>query len=265
MIFRSAQNEATMLIAGIDVGSANTKVVIYNPTTDQLLTSAVNRTGMQPRLAAERTLNQALNQAQLSRTHINRIIATGYARHTINFADAHVTEITATARAIRHWHPECRTIIDIGGQDSKVISLNSEGQIQDFIMNDRCAAGTGSFLEFIARSLDIPIENFGILSARSQQPVIISSLCVVMAETEILSLVAADTPREDIIAGLHQALAQRVAALAARLPVETEIIFTGGTAQNTGMQTALARALKLPVQTARFPLLAAAFGAALGD
>jgi len=252
-----------MYIAGIDVGSANTKVVIYEPEQDRLAATAVSRTGMHPRQTAVKTLTTALEQAQLSQNDLSRIIATGYARHSVNFAHATVTEITATARGIRHWHPGCRTIIDIGGQDSKVISLNSEGQIQDFVMNDRCAAGTGSFLEFIARALDIPIEQFGELSARSQKPVTLSSLCVVMAETEILSMVAADTPAEDIIAGLHLALASRIAAMAARLSIAPEIIFTGGTALNSGMQTALARTLHLPVCTAQFPLLAAAFGAAL--
>lgn len=252
-----------MLIAGIDVGSVNTKVVIWNPASEQILTTAVNRTGMQPRLAAKKTLEQALTQTRLDKKDLTRLIATGYARHSIGFADSFVTEITATARGIRYWHPQCRTVIDIGGQDSKVISLNQEGLIQEFVMNDRCAAGTGSFLEFIARSLDIPIERFGELSARSQQPVTISSLCVVMAETEILSLAAADTPREDIIAGLHKALALRIAAMATRIPLNAEIVFTGGTALNTGMQIALSRALNLPVITARSPLLAAAFGAAL--
>lgn len=252
-----------MYIAGIDVGSANTKVIIYEPEQDRIAATAVSRTGMQPRQAAARTLTAALQQAQLNQNDLHRIVATGYARHSVNFAHATVTEITATARGIRHWHPDCRTIIDIGGQDSKVISLNREGQIQDFVMNDRCAAGTGSFLEFIARALDIPIEQFGELSARSQKPVTISSLCVVMAETEILSMVAADTPAEDIIAGLHLALASRIAAMAARLAIAPEIIFTGGTAMNSGMQTALSRTLSLPVQTARFPLLAAALGAAL--
>jgi predicted CoA-substrate-specific enzyme activase len=254
-----------MLIAGIDVGSANTKAVIYDPVQDRLVSSAVSRTGMQPRVAAEKTLHQALTRAQLERKDLSRICATGYARHSVTIADQTVTEITATARGIRHWHPRCQTIIDIGGQDSKVISLNAEGLVQDFVMNDRCAAGTGSFLEFIARSLDIPIEQFGELSAGSQQPVTISSLCVVMAETEILSLTAADTPRADIIAGLHQALAQRIATLAARVPVVPEVLFTGGTALNTGMQRALTRTLRLPVQIARFPLLAAAFGAALSS
>ncbi len=252
-----------MYIAGIDVGSANTKVVIYEPEQNRIAATAVRRTGMHPRQAAIKTLSTALEQAQLQENDLFRIIATGYARHNVNFAHKTITEITATARGIRHWHPDCRTIIDIGGQDSKVISLNREGQIQDFVMNDRCAAGTGSFLEFIARALDIPIEQFGELSARSQKPVTISSLCVVMAETEILSMVAADTPAEDIIAGLHLALASRIAAMAARLSIAEEIIFTGGTALNPGMQTALTRTLSLPVQPAQFPLLGAAFGAAL--
>jgi len=252
-----------MLNAGIDVGSVNTKVVVYDVMGAEIRAYSVARTGMKPREQAEQTFNQCLKKAGISRAEIKRIVATGYARHSVRFATESVTEITATARGIRHWHPSSRTVIDIGGQDSKVLTMDEAGMVQEFLMNDRCAAGTGSFLEFIARALKIPIQKFGELSLNSQTPVMLSSLCVVMAESEILSLVAADTPREDIIAGLHQALATRVVNMALRLEVRPEVLFTGGTALNQGMRLALERAIGLPVQCARMPLLAAALGAAL--
>lgn len=252
-----------MLMAGIDVGSVNTKVVLYDADAGGIRAFLVARTGMKPKEQAEIAFNQCLREAGVSRTGVSEVVATGYARHSVNFATKVVTEITATALGVRYWHPSCRTVIDIGGQDSKVLTLNEEGWVQGFQMNDRCAAGTGSFLEFIARSLEIPIEQFGHLSLSSQRPVLLSSLCVVMAESEILSLVAVDTPREDIIAGLHQALAARVVNMAARLEIKPEVVFTGGTALNQGMRVALERALGLPVQCARMPMLAAALGATL--
>ncbi len=252
-----------MIVAGIDAGSANTKIVVYDQKTDKIIATAIARTGMKPRATAEMIFQKTLRHLEPHSGKINLVVATGYARHSISFASEYVTEITATARGIKHWHPAARTIIDIGGQDSKVIVLTPTGSLQEFVMNDRCAAGTGSFLEFISRALDIPLEDFGTLSQRSRNPIQLSSLCVVMAETEILSMVAAETPHEDIIAGLHQALANRVATLARRLTIEPEVIFTGGTALNVGMRYALQQALGLPVITARQPFYAAAFGAAL--
>jgi len=252
-----------VIVAGIDVGSANTKIVIYDRENEVIRATAIARTGMKPRATAEAMFQNALQRAELQSHEISRAVATGYARYSVNFASDYVTEITATAKGIKYWHPTARTIIDIGGQDSKVITLNSNGVIQEFVMNDRCAAGTGSFLEFIARGLDIPLEDFGTLSRYSQNPVQLSSLCVVMVETEILSMVAAEVPREDIIAGLHQALATRVANLARRLPIEPDVIFTGGTALNSGMRHALEQTLGLPVITSQHPLHTAALGAAL--
>ncbi|MCL6465641.1 MAG: acyl-CoA dehydratase activase [candidate division WOR-3 bacterium] len=252
-----------MLSVGIDVGSVNTKVLIYDSARDEVVARCVAPTGMKPREQAQRVFEFCVANAGLERSALGHIVATGYARQAVDFARQTVTEITATGRGIRKWHPSSRTVIDIGGQDSKVIALDEQGRVQDFVMNDRCAAGTGSFLEFIARALNVPIEQFGELSARSQKPVLLSSLCVVMAESEILSLVAADVPREDIIAGLHLALATRVVNMAARVNVLPEVIFTGGTALNSGLRQALERVLGLKVQSSQEPLFAAAMGAAL--
>ncbi|MEO0085359.1 MAG: acyl-CoA dehydratase activase [candidate division WOR-3 bacterium] len=254
-----------MIQCGIDVGSVNTKVVLYDRERQAVRCRRVEPTGLKPRETAERVFQTCLAEVGLSAGELGAVVATGYARHAAGFATADVTEIRAAAAGIRSWHPGCRTVIDIGGQDSKVIALSDSGKVREFVMNDRCAAGTGNFLAVLARALGVPLEKFGEMDSVSRRPVPVSSLCVVMAESEILSLVAADTPVEDIIAGLHDALARRVANLAARLEVRPEIVFTGGVAQNPGMKRALEQALGEPVAVAQEPLLAAALGAALAD
>lgn len=254
-----------MIQCGIDIGSVNTKLVLYDRERGTIRCRRVEPTGLKPRETAERVFQSCLAEAGLTPAELKAVVATGYARHAAGFAGMSITEIRAAAAGVRSRHPECRTVVDIGGQDSKVIALADDGRVREFVMNDRCAAGTGNFLAVLARALGVPLERFGELALASRRPVPVSSLCVVMAESEILSLVAADTPVPDIVAGLHEALARRVANLAARLEVRPEIVFTGGVAQNPGMALALARALGEPVVVADEPLLAAALGAALAD
>ncbi|MFO7651880.1 MAG: acyl-CoA dehydratase activase [bacterium] len=252
-----------MITAGIDVGSVNTKLVVFDHSTGTAICERVEPTGPRPRETARRVLDDCRREHSELRGHVGGLVATGYARGAVDGAGATITEIKAAALGIRHWHPGCRTVVDIGGQDSKVLALDETGRVADFVMNDRCAAGTGHFLSVLARTLSVPLEDFGRLGLASRRPVPVSSLCVVMAESEILSLLAADTPVEDVIAGLHEALARRVANMAARLKVQAEVVFTGGVAQDAGMQAALERTLGLPVRLAQKPLLAAALGAAL--
>lgn len=254
--------EAT-LRAGIDVGSINTKVVVFDRKAGDIVASHVQPTGHKPRETAPAAFAACLDSAGIAPGAIERVVATGYARHAVEFANASITEISAAALGVRHWHQDCRTIIDIGGQDSKVLALEDAGGVADFRMNDRCAAGTGNFLSVLAEKLQVPIERFGPMSLESRRPVAISSLCVVMAESEILSLVAADTPVEDIIAGLHEALSRRVSNMAAPLDVAPAVVFTGGVAQNAGMVHALEVAFERPIVQATRPLLGAALGAAL--
>jgi predicted CoA-substrate-specific enzyme activase len=254
-----------MITAGIDVGSVNTKLVVLDCAERELLCAMVEPTGPRPRETAARLQEQCRRQHPQLEGQVRALVATGYARHTVETAGEAITEIKAAALGVRFWHPECRTIVDIGGQDSKVLALDESGKVRDFVMNDRCAAGTGHFLSVMARTLAVPLEDFGRLGLESRRPVPISSLCVVMAESEILSLLAADTPVGDIIAGLHAALARRVANMAARLHVEPPVVFTGGVAQDPGMRRELEIAFGLPVTTAERPLLAAALGAALAS
>jgi predicted CoA-substrate-specific enzyme activase len=252
-----------LITAGIDVGSVNTKLVVYDRSSRTVLCEQVEPTASTPKATARRVLEECRRRHPGLEDKVAGLVATGYARHVVEAASGTITEIKAAALGTRYWHPGCRTVIDIGGQDSKVLALDESGRVRDFVMNDRCAAGTGKFLSVLARTLSVPIEDFGRLSLESRRPVPISSLCVVMAESEILSLLAADTPVADIIAGLHEALARRVANMAARLKLEPEVVFTGGVAQNPGMKAALTAALGQPVTVAERPLLAAALGAAL--
>ncbi len=254
-----------MITAGIDVGSVNTKLVIFDHERAQFVCEMVEPTGPRPRETARRVLSECREKNPGLETRVQGMVATGYARHAVDGVHDTITEIKAAALGVRHWFRECRTVVDIGGQDSKVLALDDDGRVQDFVMNDRCAAGTGNFLSVLSRALAVPLEDFGRLSLESRRPVPISSLCVVMAESEILSLLAADTPVPDIIAGLHQALARRIANMAARLKIQPQVVFTGGVAQNPGMKLALEQALGLPVTVPEKPLLAAALGAALAS
>lgn len=252
-----------MIVAGIDVGSVNTKLVVLDRQTGRTICTLVEPTGPRPRETAARLQERCRAEHPELADRIGMVVATGYARNTVCAATRTITEIKAAALGIRFLYPECRTIVDIGGQDSKVLVLDENGRVRDFVMNDRCAAGTGQFLSVMARTLAVPLADFGRLALDSQRPVPISSLCVVMAESEILSLLAADTPVGDIIAGLHAALARRVANMAARLHVEPPVVFTGGVAQNPAMRAELESAFGLAVTAAEQPLLSAALGAAL--
>jgi len=189
-------------------------------------------------------------------------VATGYGRNTVDFADTTITEITCHARGVRHLVPDARTVIDIGGQDSKLIRMNPRGAVQDFVMNDRCAAGTGCFLEVVAKRLDLTLDALGDVAGRSRTPAAISSMCVVFAETEIIGLLAAGTSPEDIVAGVQTSIATRVASMAGR-SVESPVVFTGGVAMIPGMDAALQSALGCPVAIAPQPQLSGALGAAI--
>ncbi len=189
-------------------------------------------------------------------------MATGYGRKLIGMADRTITEITCQAWGVRQAMPDARTIIDIGGQDSKFMRLNGDGTVADFVMNDRCAAGTGRFLELVAMRLGVRLASLGDLAARSQNPAIISSMCVVFAETEIIGLLASGIAPEDIVAGVQASIATRVAAMTGRdLPLP--IALTGGVALVPGMEAALGAALGQPLSVAPQPQLTCAHGAAI--
>jgi predicted CoA-substrate-specific enzyme activase len=215
-------------------------------------------------MTGQGVLKRAWESVGLSRNDIARVIVTGYGRVSADFADTTVTEITCHAKGVHFLNPSVRTIIDIGGQDSKVIKLDQTGKVSDFAMNDRCAAGTGKFLELTARALETDLEDFGALYEKARKPCSISSVCTVFAESEVVSLLAEGHSLENIVAGLHQAIAKRVGNMALRLGVEEEVAFTGGVAMNTGVASALEEELMIEFQPLSYsPQLAGALGAAL--
>jgi (R)-2-hydroxyacyl-CoA dehydratese activating ATPase len=254
--------EEPMISAGVDAGSRAIKVVLFDTQSPRVISSALADQGIQQQRLATELFGEALRTAGLGRDQVHAVVATGYGRHRIDFADTTITEITCHARGVHHLVPEARTIIEIGGQDSKVIYLEDGGRVRDFAMNDRCAAGTGRFLEVVATRLGVDLPTLGELSRKSQTPALISSMCVVFAETEITGLLAEGVPAEDVAAGVQDAIATRIVSLAGRT-FQAPICFTGGVALQSGMVRALSNALEFPVSPAPLPQYTGALGAAI--
>lgn len=251
-----------MIGAGIDAGSRSVKLVLFDHEHARVLAQRVADQGIDQAGLIDRMFAAALTDAKIERKQVAGIVATGYGRNTVRFADTTVTEITCHARGVSHLAPPARTIIEIGGQDSKVIQLEEGGRVRDFAMNDRCAAGTGRFLEMVATRLGVGLPHLAQLSRASRKPAMISNMCVVFAETEIIGLLAEGTPAPDIVAGVENAIATRVGALAGR-SVKPPVYFTGGVAMLEGMVRALVETLALPVNIAPSPQFTGALGAAL--
>lgn len=250
------------LVAGIDAGSRSVKAVVLDLLTGEVAGRDERDQGIEQSRIAGEALDAALRAAGAGGRDVRRTVATGYGRHAIARADEAVTEITCHARGARHLAPDVRTVVDIGGQDSKVVWLDENGRARDFMMNDRCAAGTGRFLEVVAARMETPVARLGALAAGSTKPAAISSTCVVFAETEITGLLAESVSRADLVAGVIAAIASRVAAMAGGRAV-APVMFTGGVARIPGMPEALGEALGQPVRVLPNPQFAGALGAAL--
>ncbi len=251
-----------MICAGIDAGSRTIKVMLVDADTLATVGSGVVDQGVEQEALAQRLLVGVIEANGLARDAIAAVVATGYGRKLIRTADAHITEITCQAAGIRHCMPGARTVVDIGGQDSKLLRLKPDGQVSDFAMNDRCAAGTGRFLEMVAAQLGVRMVELGEMAARSRQVARISSMCVVFAETEIVGLLAQGCTAEDIAAGIQAAIAQRVCTMGGVKPTPP-VVFTGGVALVPGMDAALSAAFGNSVAIAPRPQLTCALGAAL--
>lgn len=249
-----------MPVAGVDVGSVAAKAVILDENSLTLLGRAVLPTGWNPREAGEKALAAACADAgNLTPRHVT---ATGYGRVSLPFAHTTVTEISCHALGAVHLFPETGIVLDIGGQDSKVISTGPDGTVQDFLMNDKCAAGTGRFLQVLSGILDMDLATLS--EAASQgKPVAISSMCAVFAETEIIGLLARGTAPADVAAGVFLSIARRMRGLASRIPLRGQCTFTGGLAISPAFGVLLAGELGIPVNIPEHPQLTGALGAAL--
>ncbi len=251
-----------MIFAGIDIGSTMTKVVMVNEQ-EEVLASVIGPTGAEHRHLALTVIDEAVRKIGISFEELDFIVATGYGRINVPFADKQITEITCHARGIRAIFPGARVIIDVGGQDSKGIKLDSEGKVADFTMNDKCAAGTGRFLEVIAETLGVKLTDMGALSLTAKGYVNISNMCTVFAEHEVTSRLAEGAGVPEIVAGLHEAIAGRVVNMVRRLGFEKDVVFTGGGAKNIGLVKAIEGKVEFPVLVPPEPFITGALGAAL--
>lgn len=253
---------APIYVMGIDSGSTSTNAVILNGNRE-IVASAVIRTGAKSGESAQRILEEILQKANLQCSDLTKIVSTGYGRVSIPFADKNVTEISCHGKGAHYLNPEIRTILDIGGQDSKAIHLNEKGDVTDFVMNDKCAAGTGRFLEMMARTLEVDISELGPLSLKSTENIEISSMCSVFAESEVISLIAQNKETSDIAHGIHMAIAAKAISLMRRVGLEPRFMMTGGVAKNPGVVKVLEEQLKAPLFISEEPEIVGALGAAL--
>lgn len=251
----------TAVTAGVDIGSTMTKAVVLQG--DRVVGKALISTGADHKKVAESALNLALRETDLTREEIVYLVGTGYGRVNIPFANKQVTEITCHAKCIAEMFPGTGTIIEIGGQDSKAIRLSPEGKVEDFVMNEKCAAGTGRFLQMVASTFGISLEEMNQLAMNAPQAIPIHNFCAVLAQQEIISLLSRDYQSGDILAGLFESFAHRIVKMAATIGISGKIVLTGGGSKHPAFQKAIQRELNKPVLVPEEPFMTGAIGAAI--
>ncbi len=249
-----------MISIGIDIGSVAAKAAAFNG--EKIIATAISPTGWSPKEVGEKLLKEILEKTNTTKGNIKTIIGTGYGRVSLPFINKAVTEISCHGKGAFYLDPEIRTVIDIGGQDSKVIKLNSHGQVVDFLMNDKCAAGTGRFLQVMANALAVDVGELSDL-ATGVEPANISSMCTVFAESEVVSLVAEGTSKEAIASGLLHSVCNKTYSLASRVGVENKVFFSGGVSRNKLMGDLLSEKLGIEVISSKESPYLGAIGAAI--
>lgn len=250
-----------MYSLGIDIGSITAKAVVLNIEDKSILGSLLIPSGYNTKETAKKLVDQLLVKLELNMEDIGYTVSTGYSRKNVDFSSQQITEITCQAKGIFFLFPNARTIIDIGGQDSKAIKIDNKGNMVDFEMNDKCSAGTGRFLEVMANSLEVPLETMSTLSSKDFVP--ISSTCTVFAESEVVSRIAEGADRNSIIGGIHQSIASKILSLVGRVDIEPDIIITGGVAKNGAVVDVIAQKIGFDVIVPKQPQITGALGAAL--
>jgi predicted CoA-substrate-specific enzyme activase len=248
--------------AGVDVGSTQTKAIVIDEK-GKIVGRALIDTGSNVVTAAEKSFLAALEQGRISESEVGYIVGTGYGRYKVTFGDTQITEISCHARGAAHMFPNTRTVLDMGGQDTKAIRVHPNGEVIDFCMNDKCAAGTGRFLQAAAVALEIPLPELGLTALRAEKPVPISTTCTVFAESEVLSWLGKGKKIEDILLGVHKSIGTRSMALLRRVGIEPEVTFTGGVTKNQGMVAVMNDMLGLKVNVGEESHMMGALGAAL--
>ena len=259
---KSQGGKQNMYVMGIDSGSTSTNAVIMDQNR-KIVASCVVRTGAKSGESAQKALQEVLKRAGCTREDISWIVSTGYGRVSIPFADENVTEISCHGKGAHYFNPAVRTILDIGGQDSKAIRLNEAGEVTDFAMNDKCAAGTGRFLEMIARTLELSMDELGPTALQSTEDLEITSMCSVFAESEVISLIANNKEKPDIANGICRAIANKAYSLLKRVGLEAEFMMTGGVAKNPGVVRAVEEKIQNKLYICDEPEIVGATGAAL--
>jgi predicted CoA-substrate-specific enzyme activase len=251
------------ITAGIDIGSTYVKVVVMDE--HKMIGYDVQPTGAFPDESAKLALHNCFKNSNLSEKNVVYTVSTGYGRRIASFADANISEISANARGSKFLGQKygIRTIIDIGGQDTKVISLDEDCEMTNFAMNDKCAAGTGRFLEMLAKVLEVPLDQMGPISLTSKDPVEITTTCLVFAKSEVAALLAEGTKKEDIIQGIHTAIARRLIVMARKVGIKEKVFFDGGPARNTGMVETFKRELNMEIVVPEIPQIVTATGTAV--
>jgi predicted CoA-substrate-specific enzyme activase len=250
-----------MITAGIDIGSITSKAAVL--ADGKLLGTRVIFTGYNSEVAGRRVFEELLEELRLDPSALRKIISTGYGRNSVTFVNKSMTEIICHGAGAHYLNPGVRSIMDIGGQDSKVIVIDEKGKVKNFAMNDKCAAGTGRFLEVMARALEVDLDGFGTLSLKAGSPSKISSLCTVFAESEVISLISKGERRENIIAGIHESIAARVAAMANRVGIVPPVVMTGGVAKNIGVVKAMEKKLGVSINVSPYAQVNGAIRAAV--
>ncbi|OHB71933.1 MAG: hypothetical protein A2W23_00075 [Planctomycetes bacterium RBG_16_43_13] len=251
-----------MLVAGVDVGSTATKAIILDENR-KIVGRGLTNTGANVVKAAERAFKNALEEGKFEEWEVTFIVGTGYGRYKVPFGNTQVTEIGCHSRGAHFLFPNTRTILDIGGQDTKAIKVGADGDVKDFCMNDKCAAGTGRFLEAAAGVLGLELGEIGDVSQMSESPIRITNVCTVFVEAEIMSHLSKGRKVEDILRGVHNAIAGRSIALMRRISLEDEITFTGGVSRNKGMVKAIEEKLGMKLNVCSDSQFIGAIGAAL--
>lgn len=250
-----------MLTVGIDIGSITTKIAMMDD--GKLLHTDLALSGYDMDKAWRDIYARMLQSTGKKESDVKCLVSTGYGRNIVASANKQITEITCHAAGAKYFYPKVKAVIDIGGQDSKFIKMDDDGNVADFVMNDKCAAGTGRFLEVMARALHVEIKDFAGMSKNAKKSVAISSMCTVFAESEVISLIAKGESRENIIAGIHESIASRMVSMMNRSGVAKPVVMTGGVSKNLGMLQALEKKIGMTIDVPEHAQICGAIGAAI--
>lgn len=250
-----------MIVAGVDVGNKFTKVVIMED--GQMLSKSMVLSGFDQTAAADDAFSQAVSEAGIARSDVQFVVSTGVGKGEVIYANETVTEVSADARGAIFLVPSARAVIDVGAEESRAIKCDEQGRIIDFAINEKCAVGTGSFTEAMARALEVPLEELGPLALKSTSNIPMNAQCAVFAESEVVSLIHAKTSKEDISKAVHDAIAARVISMARRVGVEKDLVMTGGVGNNVGFIKSLGDGMEMKVIVPDRPEYVSAIGAAV--